>query len=81
MSQLKQQICRIYFLVAINTPIDANINPIKSIVVKSSFKNSQAIEAVTIGIKKKRDIVLLAEFFFIKNIKIENAPKETKKTW
>ena len=50
-------------------------------VVKSSFKNIQAIEAVTIGIKKKSDIVLLAEFSFIKNIKIENAPKETKNTW
>ena len=72
---------KIYFLVAINTPIDAITNPIKSFAVKSSFKNNQAIEAVTIGIKKKRDIVLLAEFFLIKNIKIENAPKETKKTW
>jgi hypothetical protein len=30
------------------------------------------------GIKKKIETVLLAELFFIKNINIVNAPKETK---
>ena len=62
---------------AINTPIDAIINPIKSTVVKFSFKNIQAIDAVTIGIKKNKDTVLLAELIFIKYIKIENAPSDT----
>ena len=33
------------------------------------------------GIKKKTETVLLAEFFFIKNIKIVKAPKETKNIW
>ena len=80
MSQIKKKSIEIYFLVAINTPIDASINPNKSIEVKSSFKNTQAIEAVTTGIKKKRDMVLLAELVLIKYIKIENAPKDTKKT-
>jgi hypothetical protein len=32
------------------------------------------------GIKKKIDTVLLAEFFFIKNIRIVKAPHDTKKT-
>ena len=31
------------------------------------------------GIKKNTETVLLAEFFFIRNINIVNAPNETKK--
>jgi hypothetical protein len=31
------------------------------------------------GIKKNIETVLLAEFFLIKNIRIVNAPKDTKK--
>ena len=33
------------------------------------------------GIRKNTETVLLAEFFFIKYIKIVNAPKETKNIW
>ena len=47
--------------------------------VKVSFKKSQAIIAEVTGIRKKTETVLLAEFFFIKNISIVNAPKETRK--
>ena len=45
---------------------------------KFSPKNIHAIIADVGGIKKKTETVLLAEFFFIKNIKIVKAPKETK---
>ncbi len=55
------------------------INPIKSKVVNFSFKKIQAINADVGGIKKKTATVLLAEFFFIKNINIVNAPKDTSK--
>ena len=55
------------------------INPIKSKVVNFSFKKIQAINADVGGIKKKTETVLLAEFFFIKNINIVNAPKDTSK--
>ncbi len=78
MSQLNQKIP--HFLVEINTPNDAITNPTKSIDDKFCPKNNQAIDAVTIGIKKNNDTVLLAEFFCIRYIKIENAPKETKNT-
>ena len=54
-------------------------NPKRSKLVKLSFKKSQAIKAEVGGIKKKIETVLLAEFFFIKNISIVNAPNETKK--
>ena len=47
----------------------------------SSFKNIQAIKADVAGIKKKTVTVLLAELFFIKNINIVNAPKDTRKIW
>ena len=53
-------------------------NPIKSNLVKFSFKKSQAIKADVAGIKKKIETVLLAELFLIKNIKIVNAPNDTK---
>ena len=43
-----------------------------------SPRNNHAIIAVVGGIKKKRETVLLAEFFLIKNIKIVKAPNETK---
>ena len=66
-------------LVAINTPSEAIRNPIKSIAVNCSFKKIQAINAVVAGIKKNTVTVLLAELFFIKNINIVNAPKDTKK--
>ena len=51
-----------------------------SIIVKFSPKNIQANVAVTTGIKKNNDTVLLAEFSLIKNINIENAPNDTRKT-
>ena len=54
-------------------------NPIKSKLVNLSFKKSQAIKADVAGIKKNTDTVLLAELFLIKNIKIVNAPKDTRK--
>ena len=53
-------------------------NPIKSELVKLSFKNSQAIKADVAGIKKNIETVLLAELFFIKYISIVNAPNDTK---
>ena len=55
-------------------------NPIKSNLVKFSFKKSHAIKADVAGIKKKIDTVLLAELFFIKYINIVNAPNDTKNT-
>ena len=51
-----------------------------SIKYKFSFKNNQAIKADTDGIKKKKEVVLLAEFSLIRNIKIVKAPNETNKT-
>ena len=53
-------------------------NPIKSNLVKLSFKKSQAIKAEVAGIKKNIETVLLAELFLIKNINIVNAPNDTK---
>ena len=47
--------------------------------VKFSFRKNHAIIAEIGGIKKKIETVLLAEFFFIKNINIVKAPKETRK--
>ena len=47
---------------------------------KFSFKNNQAIKADTDGIKKKNEVVLLAEFSLINNIRIVKAPNETNKT-
>ena len=57
------------------------MKPIISKFVKFSFKKNHAIKAEVAGIRKKTETVLLAEFFFIKNINIENAPKETRKIW
>ena len=57
------------------------MKPAISIFINSSPKNIQAINAVTTGIKKNNDTVLLAELFFIRYIKIENAPSETRNTW
>ena len=56
-------------------------NPIKSILVKLSFKNNQAIKADVARIKTNIETVLLAEFFFIKYITIVKAPKDTKNIW
>ena len=56
-------------------------NPTKSKLVKLSFKNNQAIKADVAGIKKNIETVLLAELFLIKNIKIVNAPKDTRNIW
>jgi hypothetical protein len=53
-------------------------NPIKSKLVKFSFKNSHAIKAEVAGIKKNIETVLLAELFFIRNINIVKAPNDTK---
>ena len=53
-------------------------NPIRSNLVKFSFKKSQAIKADVAGIKKNIETVLLAELFFIKYINIVNAPNDTK---
>ena len=53
--------------------------PKRSKLLRFSFKKSQAINAEVGGIKKKIETVLLAEFLLIKNIKIVNAPNETKK--
>ena len=52
--------------------------PKRSKLVKLSFKKSQAIKADVAGIRKKIETVLLAEFFFIKNISIVKAPNDTK---
>ena len=46
-------------------------------VVNISSKKYQDIKAVTQGIKKNKETVLLAVFDLIRNIKIENAPKDT----
>ena len=54
-------------------------NPIKSKLVKLSFKNNQAIKADVAGIKKNIETVLLAELFLIKYIYIVKAPNETNK--
>ena len=56
-------------------------NPTKSKLVKLSSKNNQAIKADVAGIKKNIETVLLAELFLIKNIKIVNAPKDTRNIW
>ena len=48
---------------------------------KFSPKKTKAIIAEVGGIRKKTETVLLAEFFFIKNIKIVNAPNETSNIW
>ena len=45
-------------------------NPIRSNLVKLSFKKSHAIKADVAGIKKNIETVLLAELFFIKYINI-----------
>ena len=52
--------------------------PIRSILVKFSFKKNQAIRAEVVGIKKNIETVLLAELFLIKYINIVKAPKDTK---
>ena len=52
--------------------------PIRSKLVKLSFKKIQAIKADVAGIRKNIETVLLAEFFFIKNISIVKAPNDTK---
>ena len=67
-----------YSLVAIKTPIEVIINPKRSQAVKVSPKKNQAIRAEVGGIKKKIETVLLAELCFIKNIKIVNAPNDTR---
>ena len=61
--------------------MDVIRNPIKSKLVKLSFKKSQAIKAEVAGIKKNIETVLLAELFLIKNINIVNAPNDTKNIW
>ena len=63
------------------TPIEVTKKPIKSKLVKFSFKKSQAIIAEVAGIRKKIETVLLAELFLIKYISIVNAPNETKNIW
>ena len=55
------------------------MKPNMSIKDNCSLRNIQAIIAEVAGIRKKTETVLLAEFFFIKNISIVNAPKETRK--
>ena len=67
------------FLVAINTPSEATMKPNISIKDNCSLRNIQAIIAEVAGIKKNTVTVLLAELFFIKNINIVNAPKDTRK--
>ena len=52
-----------------------------SIVVKFSSIKINAITAEVGGTKKNRVVVLLTDPSFIKNIKIVNAPKETKNIW
>ena len=54
------------------------INPTISKRVKVSPKKNHAIRAEDGGIKKKMETVLLAELCFIKNIKIVNAPNDTR---
>jgi len=61
-----------------NDAIEVIRNPIKSKLVKLSFKKSHAIKAEVAGIKKNIETVLLAELFLIKNINIVNAPNDTK---
>ena len=57
------------------------MKPIKSKFVKFSFKKNHAMKADIEGIRKNIETVLLAEFFFIKNINIVNAPKDTRNIW
>ena len=52
--------------------------PKRSKLVKFSFKKTQAMKADVAGIRKNIETVLLAEFFFIKNISIVKAPNDTK---
>jgi hypothetical protein len=52
--------------------------PIRSKLVKFSFKKNQAIKAEVAGIKKNIETVLLAELFLIKYINIVKAPNDTK---
>ena len=52
--------------------------PKRSKLVKLSFKKTQAMKADVAGIRKNIETVLLAEFFFIKNISIVKAPNDTK---
>ena len=52
--------------------------PKRSKLVKLSFKKTHAIKADVAGIRKNIETVLLAEFFFIKNISIVKAPNDTK---
>ena len=52
--------------------------PKRSELVKLSFKKTQAMKADVAGIRKNIETVLLAEFFFIKNISIVKAPNDTK---
>tara|TARA_B100000035_G_scaffold231653_1_gene199828 strand:+ start:420 stop:602 length:183 start_codon:yes stop_codon:yes gene_type:complete len=52
--------------------------PKRSKLVKLSLKKTQAIKADVAGIRKNIETVLLAEFFFIKNISIVKAPNDTK---
>ena len=52
--------------------------PIRSKLVRLSFKKIQAIKADVAGIRKNIETVLLAEFFFIKNISIVKAPNDHK---
>ena len=56
-------------------------NPIRSNLVKLSFKKSHAIKADVAGIKKNIETVLLAELFFIKYINIVKAPNDTINIW
>ena len=57
------------------------LKPSISTGLKYSFKNIHAIIAEVGGTKKKSVTVLLAEPLWSIYIKIENAPKETKKIW
>ena len=52
--------------------------PKRSKLVKLSLKKTQSIKADVAGIRKNIETVLLAEFFFIKNISIVKAPNDTK---
>ena len=62
-----------------NSSITSNIFQLDGKKVdKFSFRKNHAIIAEIGGIKKKIETVLLAEFFFIKNIKIVKAPKDTR---
>ena len=45
---------------------------------KALFPHLSVYDNIGFGIKKNIDTVLLAEFFLIRNIKIVNAPNETR---